>query len=877
MLIARALHAVHTDGPWIRLITSGPEIRLLLLTPEVLRIRASFDGNFEEASYSLVTTAWEDRLDPVLGKERTRVDPLPFTIAAEEDDHVLLSGGRLTVRVDRNPFAITVTDQDGQVLHRDVPGIAWQQDANKRVLHYAVAGEHDAFYGFGESTGSLDKSRRTLTLSPKDALGYDPENSDPLYKHIPAGVRLDRATRRASGVFWHTTWALDLDFAREHSNYWPRRTRMRADGGDLDLFVIAGPSIRDVVRRITMLTGRSAMLPRQALGYLASSMFYAELDRDCDQALVNFIDTARSEGIPVDGFQLSSGYTTQDTADGPKRCVFTWNDTRFPDPEGFFASMRERGIVVSPNVKPGILDVHPRLREFADAGVLVRTAEGIQGDAGGADGPAEADGSACDDSTLGVNSALPAPADADVAPGAERGMWWGGPGRFVDFTSPAAREAWATWLQEAVLDKGTLSVWNDNCEYDSIVDQDARVDFEGQGATIGRLRTVMANLMCATTHDAIRAVDPDARPFVVCRAGHAGIQRYAQTWAGDNSTSWRSLQHNIATILGMGLSGVAHHGCDIGGFAGPRPGPELLLRWVQHGIFQPRFSIHSVNSDNTVTEPWMHPSVAPLVREAILLRYRLTPYLYSLMRRAHVEGLPLMEPLVSAFQQDPALDSTSSEFMLGDALLVATVLEEGARTRTVRLPAGRRFHELATGRVHEGGQEITVNVDLSSIPLFLPDGAILPIAAEQPMSLTGAGPESLRILCAPPAATDGPAEFVLYEDDGATRAYERGDLRESTITVTGGDRIEITVTRSGSFRSLLSHLQWDVICPSSAPYWVEIDGERIDQELHRPRFDTAQRAWHYDPELGRALVRMPDDGADHRIVVSVEPFDMIGM
>lgn len=855
MQIARTLRALHQDGPWVHLDTDGPQIRLLLMTPEILRIRASFDGEFTEESYSLVTTAWKDRLDDVLGSERTRVEPQSLRLTEDADDHVLLEGERLTVRVDRSPFAITVTDQDGQVLHQDVPGVAWQKDTNHRVLHYSVNGPRDAFYGFGESTGPLDKSRTSITLSPKDALGYDPEHADPLYKHIPVGIRFDRDSRRACGILWHTTWAMDIDFAREHSNYWPHRTRVRADGGDLDLFVIAGPSIRDVVRRSTMLTGRSVMLPRQALGYLASSMFYAELERDCDQALLAFVDTARSEGIPVDGFHLSSGYTTQDTADGPKRCVFTWNADRFPDPEGFFAGMTDRQVVVTPNVKPGVLDVHPRIAEFAAADVFVRTAE----DAPPREGLEDTE------------------RPADPAPGAEQGMWWGGPGRFIDFTSPAARRAWRGWLREAVLDLGTASVWNDNCEYDSIVDQDACVDFEGRGGTVGQLRTVMANLMCATTHEAIAQVDPQARPYVVCRAGHTGIQRYAQTWAGDNSTSWRSLQHNIATILGMGMSGVAHHGCDIGGFHGERPGPELLLRWVQHGIFQPRFSIHSVNADNTVTEPWMYPSVAPLVREAILLRYRLSPYLYSLMRRAHTEGLPLMEPLVSAFQDDPALDRTSSEFMLGDALLVATVLEEGARTRTLHLPADRRFHELASGRVHEGGQEISLDVDLASIPLFLPDGAILPMAADQPMTLAGPGPERLRILCAPPRESGATTSFVLYEDDGSTRAHEHGDLRESTITLCGGDRVEITLTRAGSYASPLTELQWEVLHPASAPYWVEIDGQRIDQELHRPRFDAARTAWHYDPEHGRALIRMDDDGADHRIVVSFEPFDMIGM
>src|SRR5699024_130006 len=152
----------------------------------------------------------------------------------------------------------------------------------------------------------------------------------------------------------------------------------------------------------------------------------------------------------------------------------------------------------------------------------------------------------------------------------------------------------------------------------------------------------------------------------VCRAGHAGIQRLAQTWAGDNYTSWDSLRGNIATILGMGLSGVANHGCDIGGFFGPRPEPELLVRWVQNGIFQPRFSIHSTNTDNTVTEPWMYPDCTDLIREAIRLRYRLFPFLYTRMAYAHKTGLPIWQAMVCAFQNDPACDEQGIDFMVGD-------------------------------------------------------------------------------------------------------------------------------------------------------------------------------------------------------------------
>ncbi len=828
-----------TEGGWVRVRTDGVEVRVLLMTEDILRIRAGFDGDFAEESYSLVTTAWEDRLDTFMGAERTRVTPPPVAVG-DEGDAVTVSGGNLRVRIEKDPFRILVHDAEGTLLHADVVGLGYLQDANRRSVHTSEIATDDAFYGFGETTGPLNKAQQLITMSPKDAMGYDARETDPLYKHIPFYLKLGRSSRKAVGYFYHNTYACDFDLGREKSNYWPAHSRFRADGGDIDLFLIAGPAIRDVVERYTTLTGRPPLLPKYALGYLASSMYYAELDSDSDRAITEFIDIARAEDIPVDGFQLSSGYCTAETEQGLKRAVFTWNDERFPDPPRFFAEMADRGITVSPNVKPAVLDVHPRLEEFAAADVFVRrSADAVQA---AGEGPAV-------------------------------GAWWGGPGRFVDFTKPAAREAWKGWLTDAVLAQGTTSVWNDNCEYDGIIDQDSVVDFDGRGATVGRLRTVMANIMCHVTREAITEQDPDARPYIVCRAGHAGIQRYAQTWAGDNATSWETLRYNVATILGMGLSGVPNQGCDIGGFHGPAPEPELFVRWVQHGIFQPRFSIHSVNSDNSVTEPWMYGEHTPYVRDAIKLRYRLFPYLYSLMERAHRTGLPIMEPLVSAFQGDPAGDETFSEFMLGDALLVANVLEPGVSTRTVRVPAGEVFYDFWTRRRHEGGSVVELPVDLGSIPMFVRGGGIVPIADNQLDSLTRDDVTALRLVCAP----DRDATTVIYEDDGLTRAHERGEFRTTEVTMTAGERVVISLARKGSYRSTVQSLLLDVIHPDSAPYWVEVDGERLPQVLHRQRFEATEGAWHYDPATGSVLVKLPDPDGDLAVTISFEPFDMIGM
>ena len=665
-------------------------------------------------------------------------------------------------------------------------------------------------------------------------MGYNPKETDSLYKHIPFYIKLNRVTRKAVGYFYHNTYECDFDMGREKSNYWKMHSRYRADGGDIDLFLIAGPSMSQVVQGYTDLTGKSALLPRTALGYLGSSMYYPELEADCDDAILEFIDTTKEEEIPVDGFQLSSGYCTVETDKGVKRCVFTWNPKRFKDPKDFFKQMGDRGITVTPNVKPGMLLIHPMLEEMKAKDMFVK---------------------ASDSDEPGI------------------GTWWGGKGIFVDYTKQSTREHWKAMLKEHVLDYGTTSIWNDNCEYDSMVDKDCRCYFEGKGGTIGQLKSVMSSIMCHITDEAILESTPNLRPYIVCRSGHAGIQKYAQTWAGDNLTHWDTLKYNIATILGMGLSGVANQGCDIGGFYGVAPEGELFLRWIQNGIFQPRFSIHSVNTDNTVTEPWMYSDLKDDIRKAIEFRYCLNPYLYSLTYRAHVTGEPIMEPMCYAFQNDPKCYDEGVDFMFGDSMLVANVVDKGAKTRKVYLPTGTTFYDFYTRERYEGGQTIEIPVTLSSIPVFVPSGAMIPMATNQMNNLRTQYATGINLLC----AADKNGQFTLYEDDGVTMNYENGDCLKTTITMTAGEKTYLDFTNEGSYETKVENMYIDMIHRDKAPYWVAVDGKQIPHFLHRRKFEDAECGWYYSQRLKSVQIKYPNPKKDYQVLVSFEQFDMIGM
>ena len=157
-------------------------------------------------------------------------------------------------------------------------------------------------------------------MSNKDACGYDPIRTDPLYKHVPWFIKLSKDGADACGIYYNTSADCEFDIGQEYNGYWPRMGQFEAYAEEIDLFYIAGPSMRDVVKRFCRLTGCPAMLPRYAFGYLGSTMFYSELPENCDREILNFVEKARCENIPCSNFQLSSGYTTDSQG---KRNVFS--------------------------------------------------------------------------------------------------------------------------------------------------------------------------------------------------------------------------------------------------------------------------------------------------------------------------------------------------------------------------------------------------------------------------------------------------------------------------------------------------------------------------------------------------------------------------
>ncbi|MDO5424386.1 MAG: glycoside hydrolase family 31 protein [Eubacteriales bacterium] len=809
-------------------------IKLVFLTDDVIRIRVSFAKTFPEESYTLVTTAWEDRMDELLKEERRRIVPLDIA-CMEEADRIWFETKTLRLVMKKEPLAFSLYTKDGTVIYRDLAERAYERDHLGRIAHYTcIDPKKEHFYGFGETSGELDKMGRRMRMSPKDAIGHDPAMAEALYKHIPFYIRIHETTLHAVGLFYHNSYDAVFDMGNEISGYWERYAYYQADGGDIDLFVINGPRTEEVLERYTLLTGRMAMPTKQSLGYNASTMYYAELDSDCDKRILEVIDQHFKERMYVDNFQLASGYSAGE--EDRLRYVFHWNRKRFPEPEKFLQEMERKGVNVIPNLKPGILKRHPYRKKFEEADAFLKTPDGKE---------------------------------------PYVGRWWGGAGRFLDFTNPSARKVWQELLKEQILRKGVKTIWNDNCEYDGVEDREAKCDFEGGTGDMARLKILQSNLMAFAGKQAFAEVYPQERPYQINRAGFAGIQRYAQVWGGDNRTSWETVKYNIAEILGMGLSGLANTGCDIGGFAGGAPEAELLLRWIQNGIFQPRFCLNSANDDNTVTQPWMYQEINEQVRAAFALRCRMIPYLYSLMREAHLNGKPLMRPLFFEFPEDVACYSDKHmTFLLGSSLLVANVVEKGAKVREVYLPAGCTWYELGNRLApYRGGQTIEIPVTLDSIPMFLRGDGIL-AASEDLRRIASDQVRNLTLLI----SDEKDCGFTYYEDDGHSREYEKGGFSQVEIRVCAGEKCVIRFQKTGKAELPLEHITLELVSKEKGAYWVEADGRRIPEFMLEPQWEQAEEGWYYrmSDRVIRVKFRWPKKER-FEVVISREKFDLIGM
>lgn len=728
-------------------ILNSHSARALIVPPGGLRVPRTWSLSPELTG--------EDAVDGCDRMAFVGMTPNAAPRVVENEANITVKTELIKIEVRRSPLALTWyfrSSSEASFEHTlaDRQTQAYSYNRSQRgFTHYLMRDEADHYYGFGEKSGDANKAGRRLRMLTADALGYDARTTDPLYKHIPfyLTVRPDLGGR-AVGLFYDNLAHASFDLGLEIDAYHGPFRSFEARDGDLDLYIIFGPSVRDVTARYTALTGRMAFPPRWSLSYSGSSMQYTDAP-DAQEQLCNFLGQLSEYRIPCRSFHLSSGYTNRDG----KRYVFTWDRERFPNARGLARRFSEADIKLIANIKPAMLTDHP---EFAN----VEAFRGFIRDSQDKSRPHIA-------------------------------QFWSGEAAYLDFTNPKTYNWWRRQVKTQLLDVGITATWNDNNEYE-VWDDDALAYMNGNWGDMGCLRPVQTNLMLHASQAAQLEHAPQKRPFLVSRSGGPGMQRYAQTWTGDNYTSWNTLRYNMRMGHGLSLSGIFNFGHDVGGFAGPKPDPELFMRWIEQGIYLPRFSIHSWKEDGTATEPWMYHDILDVVRDALNWRERLLPMFYTLLWRAHRYHEPVLRPLFYDFPDQSESYNEHDEFMLGSALLVAPVVEQGARSRRVWLPETEGgWYQISTGE-HLASGIAEVLAPLGAAPAFMRAGSILPLG---PAPSWSNGPLTARLFPLP----GGVANLEIFDDDGESRFHHTNP--PSILSISAQWR------EDSSLRSALSRVQ----------------------------------------------------------------------
>ena len=651
----------------------------------------------------------------------------PQTRVEHGPQGVTLVGERLRARIALDPFGITWEQRDAagewQFCCADRASYAYATSPRSGTLyHWQRRDTHDRYFGLGDKTGPLDLHGRRLRTRALDALGYDAKTGDPLYKHWPFFLNQRADSGTAFGLYYDTLAECSFDFGAEHDNYHDRYRATEIADGDLDAYVFAGPTLREALARFVAAIGGTAMPPRWSLGFANTAMALAD-HPDAQARIRGFLALAERDRFPLSSFHFGSGYTSR----GKQRYVFTWNHDKFPEPRTLLKDFAAAGVRTVANLKPCLLDDHPAYDALAAEGAFVRDERG---------------------------------------PCLEQ--FWDGWGAHLDFTRDGDRQWWQRQLQAQILDVGIDAGWNDNNEYE-IWGESARADGFGKALPVPRSRPLQPLLMTRATFDQQAAAKPGERVYTITRGGSPGLQRYAQTWSGDNSTSWHTLRWNQRMALTMSLSGMFNVGHDIGGFDGPVPDAELLIRWTQACCLVPRMIMNSWKADGSVNTPWLHAEATAPIRAAVGLRLALMPYLYTQMWRATREHLPFLRPTFFDFgDADADTWADSDEMMVGPDVLAAPVFEPGARERRLYLPrhdAG--WFDWHGGAHHAGGQWVTVEAPLERLTMFVRGGALLPTTdAADDHARTEEPSRALRWY--PRAA--GESTTLLYEDDGLQAA-----------------------------------------------------------------------------------------------------------
>ncbi|WEK36987.1 MAG: glycoside hydrolase family 31 protein [Candidatus Pseudobacter hemicellulosilyticus] len=651
----------------------------------------------------------------------------------------------LQVVIRKNPFHISFYTPDNRLINEDEPGLgtSW---IGTEVTTYKHMQPGERFIGLGEKTGNLDRKGSAYTNWNTDVFGYS-ASQDPLYSTIPFYIGIHQGLNY--GIFFDNSYQSDFNFGASNNRF----SSFSARGGEMNYYFLYHTHVAGLLSSYTQLTGRMNMPPLWSLGYQQNRYSYYP-----DTEVYRIAQTLREKKIPADGITLDIHYM-----DNYK--LFTWNKERFPDPQQLVDSLNKMGFKVTLIVDPGIKveKDYPAYESGLANDIFLKYADGQ-------------------------------PYTGEVWPG-----WC----HFPDFTSVKGRNWWKGQVTNYT-NIGVEGIWNDMNEiatWGQKMPSNVLFDYDGHPTTHLKGHNVFGLQMARSSYEASRLA-LKKRPFILTRAGYAGLQRYTALWTGDNRAEDDHMLAGVRLLSSLGLSGVAFSAMDIGGFTG-NPSTALYNRWMQLGTFTPYFRNHTQLNTKSA-EPWTFGEEAlEQARNSINLRYRLLPYIYSTFHEATVSGLPVVRSLAIDYTHDAHIyePAFQNQFFFGPAILVMP-METTQQYAKVYLPAGD-WYQFYTGQQEQGGSDKLIPLSPVLLPVYVKGGSIIPM--QQVIQHTRQQPADTLLVHIYKGST--PNSFDYYEDDGETYRYEQGDFYKRTIAFDPAGRSIRFQPPTGSHPSKFRHLK----------------------------------------------------------------------
>ena len=575
----------------------------------------------------------------------------------------------------------------------------------------------------------------------------------------------------------------------------------------MDYYFIAGERMDDIISGYRTLTGKAPVYPKWTLGYWQSRERYKS-SADIEQTMAEF----RRRHIPVDNIVQDWNYWKLDSWGD-----HTFEAARYSNPKAMLDSVHAMNGRFMISVWPKFYDTVDNYKEIDAKGWMYRQA--IKDDIHDWLGFR---GSFYDAYDAGARKMFWRQMDENLYSKYKYGIdaWW------MDASEPNVRDCTPMWYRKALCGPTALGSSTEFFNAYSIVNADAI--YNGQ-----------------------RSVQPNRRVFLLTRSGFAGEQRYSTaTWSGDIGTRWEDMRSQMTAGLNYSISGLPFWGMDQGGFSVEnryvaaqkifdksglesedlKEWRELQTRWNQFGCFIPLYRAHG---QWPLREPWnIAPDNHPAYKTIVWydrLRYRMMPYLYSMAGWVHLSDYTMMRPLVMDFNGDSRVLDIKDQWMFGPSLMACPVSRYRMRSREVYLPQQCGWYDLYTGERHDGGRTITAPAPYERIPVFVPEGAILPFGPA--MEWCDEKPAELINLYVY-AGRDG--SFRLYEDEGTNYNYEKGKYATIDISYDDASRTVTIGRRNGSFAGMLKTRRFNVVLVSGdAPRKLDLDspqGKMVDYD-----------------------------------------------